>query len=112
MSPPPIVTAAFMEGWGVLSLWRLALIATWFDPLIMALGALKELASSEASASVQRVMARREASCGLPAVQDRILTLSLTVRGVVPASDSVTVDDAVGRRMIALLMRNLARGVL
>jgi hypothetical protein len=85
-----------MEGWCVLSLRRLALIAARFDLLITARGALKELASLEARASMQHVTTCRDASHGLPTAQDWILTPSLTPRGVVPASDLVTVDDAVG----------------
>jgi hypothetical protein len=72
------------------------LIAARFDLLIMACSVLRELTSLEARAPLQCVIARRDVSCGLPAAQDLILTLGLTLHGVVPASDSVTIDDTVG----------------
>jgi hypothetical protein len=57
------------------------------------------------------VTAYRDALHGLLAAQDRFLTLGLTFRGVVPASDSVIVNDAARQWIISLLVRTLAHGV-
>ena len=94
-----------------MSLWRLAIVAARFDPIVLACGALRELTSSEARATVQRMMAHRDTLRGLPTLQDRILTLGLTLHGVVPASDSVTIDDTMGWQMISLLMHAMAHGI-
>jgi hypothetical protein len=79
-----------------LSLQRLALIAAWFDLLVVACSVLRELTFLEAHAPMQCVIADRDMSCGLPTTQDLILTLGLTLHRVVSASDSVTIDDTVG----------------
>ena len=58
---------------------------------------------------MQRVKAHRDMSHGLPVAPDQILTSGLTLHGVVLASNSVTIDDAMGRQMISLFVHTLAR---
>ena len=82
-----------MKNYHDLSLWELALSATWFDPLVAAHGVLEEPVPSDACASKRQLIVHRGVSCSLPVMQDQTLVLGLTLRGVVLATRRITRDD-------------------
>jgi hypothetical protein len=101
-----------MNNCQVLSLWRLVLSAMQFNPLVMAHGALEEPTSSDAHASKRWLIVRRSASYSLPIMQDRVLILDLTLRGVVPVNGLITNDDAAWRWVASSFLHALACCVL
>jgi hypothetical protein len=71
--------------WGV-SLWELALSATWFDPLVVACGALEEPASLDARVSRRRRTVCQSVLHSLLVVQGRIEVMSSILCGAVLSS--------------------------